>query len=292
MKVGIIGLGVMAQAMAKNLVAAGYEVKIWNRSGGEIAGATMVSSPVDALKGDVALTLLSDDEAIRSVLMDSGALTQAKRGLTHAVMSTVSVAFARELITAHEKAGIGYISAPVLGRPNVAAQGKLNIIVGGALEAIERVLPIFEVLGRKTWKVGSDAAAANAAKIACNMMIAMSIEAMAEAVVITESNGLGRDEFFELMLGTLFGCRPYQSYSANIAHSDFDPGFKAVLGLKDLRLAREASASSGRPLRMLDAVHKQMSDTVEAGMGERDWSSMAAFTIDPSFGAGTADESP
>ena len=89
------------------------------------------------------------------------------------------------------------------------------------------------------------------------------------------------------MLGTLFGCRPYQSYSANIAHAAYDPGFRTVLGLKDLRLAREASASSGRQLRMLDAVHQQLADTVKAGMGERDWSSMAAFTIDPSLGAGT-----
>lgn len=211
MKVGMIGLGVMAQAMAKNLVAAGYEIKIWNRSGGEIVGAIMVSSPMDALQGDVALTMLSDDDAIRSVLIDSGALAQAKRSLTHAVMSTISVAFARKLITAHEAAGIGYISAPVLGRPNVAAQGELNIIAGGALEAIERVRPIFDVLGRKTWEVGVDAVAVNAAKIACNMMIAMSIEAMAEAVVVTETNGLGRDQFFDLMLGSLFNCRPYQS---------------------------------------------------------------------------------
>ncbi len=286
MEVGMIGLGVMAQAMAKNLVAAGYVVKIWNRSGGEIAGATMVRSPVDALQGDVALTMLSEDAAIRSVLLDSGALAQARGGLTHVVMSTISVAFARELVEAHETAGVKYISAPVLGRPNVAAQGELNIIAGGALEAIERVRPVFDVLGKKVWEVGIDAAAANAAKIACNMMIAMSIEAMAEAVVITESNGLGRDQFFELMLGTLFGCRPYQSYSANIAHAAYDPGFKAVLGLKDLRLAREAAAPSGRTLRLLDAVHRQMGDAVKAGMGDRDWSSMAAFTIDPSLGAG------
>ena len=191
---------------------------------------------------------------------------------------------ARELIVEHEKADIAYVSAPVLGRPNVAAQGELNIIAGGASEAIERVRPIFGVLGKKVWEVGTDAAAANAAKIACNMMIAMSIEAIAEAVVITESNGLGRDQFFELMLGTLFGCQPYQSYSANIAHAAYDPGFKAVLGFKDLRLAREASNSSSRPLRMLDAVHQQMGDAVKAGMGERDWSSMAAFTIDQSLG--------
>ena len=154
MEVGIIGLGVMAQAMAKNLVAAGYVVKIWNRSGGEIAGATTVSSQVDALQADVTLTMLSDDVAIRGVLMDSGALAQARRGLTHAVMSTISVGFAQELVTAHEKAGIGYLSAPVLGRPDVAAEGQRNIITGGVSEAIERVRPVLEVLGKKVWEVG------------------------------------------------------------------------------------------------------------------------------------------
>jgi NAD-binding of NADP-dependent 3-hydroxyisobutyrate dehydrogenase len=119
----------------------------------------------------------------------------------------------------------------------------------------------------------------DAAKIACTMMITMAIEAMAEAVVLTEANGLPRDRFFELILGTLFGSRSYQVYSGNIANPNYEPGFKATLGLKDLRLAREAAEQVGRTLPMLDAVHRRMAETVDAGMGDRDWSVMADFTI-------------
>ena len=280
MKIGFIGLGPMGSAMARNIAAAGHEVIAWNRSGGDVAGVRMVATPAEALQGEVVMTMLSDYAAIRSVILDPGLLGSARPGLVHVVASTISVAFAHELVAAHEAAGIAYVSAPVLGRPDVAAAGALNVLVGGAPDAIARVRPLLEIIGQRVWEMGAAAPTANAAKIACNMMITMAIEAMAEAVVLTEANGLQRNDFFELMLGTLFGSRAYQVYSANIANEDYDPGFKATLGLKDLRLAREAAATADRALPMLDAVHARMAETVEAGLGERDWSSMAKFTID------------
>jgi len=279
MDIGVIGLGVMGRAMARNLASAGHSVKAWSRSGGSIEGVTMVDAPLDALQGDALLTMLSDDAAIRSVLLDSGLLNKARKGLVHVVSSTISVAFARDLAAAHQAAGLGYVSAPVLGRPDVAAHGELNVLAGGNPSAVESVRPLLEVIGGKVWDMGAEAPTANAAKIACNMMITMAIEAMAEAVVLTEANDLPRDRFFELILGTLFGSRSYQVYSANIARGNYQPGFKAVLGLKDLRLAREAAGQAGRVLPMLDAVHHRMSQAVEAGHGDRDWSTMAEFTI-------------
>jgi 3-hydroxyisobutyrate dehydrogenase-like beta-hydroxyacid dehydrogenase len=280
MDIGMIGLGAMGQAMARNLVRAGHSVKAWNRSGGAIEGVTMVASPVEAFQGDAVLTMLSDDNAIRAVLLDTGVLERAKPGLVHIVTSTISVAFARELGARHTAAGIDYVSAPVLGRPDVAAAGELNVLAAGAPHALAKTAPLFDAISKKVWDMGADAPTANAAKIACNMMIAMSIEAMAEAVALTESNGLARDRFFDVILNTLFGSRSYQVYSANIAANQYEPGFKASLGLKDLRLASEAAEQAGRALPMLAAVHKQMAQTVEAGMGERDWSAMAAYTID------------
>jgi len=265
--------------MAKNLAAAGHTVRAWNRSGGSVDGVTTVSTPAEAFDADATLTMLADDDAIRSVILDAGLLAAARPGLVHVVASTISVAFARELVAAHDRADIGYVSAPVLGRPDVAAKGELNILAGGRAEAIEKVRPILEVIGGRIWDMGGEATAANAAKIACNMMITMAIEAMAEAVVLTEANGVARDRFFELILGTLFGSRSYQVYSANIAGSRYEPGFKATLGLKDLRLAREAASDAGRSLPMLDAVHGRMRETVDAGFGEKDWSFMAQVTI-------------
>jgi 3-hydroxyisobutyrate dehydrogenase-like beta-hydroxyacid dehydrogenase len=269
----------MGSAMARNLAAAGHQVKAWNRSGGSVEGVTMVKSPGEALQGEAVLTMLSDDEAIRSVLLQPGVLQHAKAGLVHVVASTISIAFAKELVEWHEKHGIGYVSAPVLGRPDVAAQGELNVLAGGAPAMIEKIRPLLEVIGGRIWDMGANAPTANAAKIACNMMITMAIEAMAEGVVLTEANGLPREQFFAVILGTLFGSRAYQVYSANIAKQDYKPGFKATLGLKDLRLAREAADEHGRSLPMLNAVHQRMKETIDAGMADRDWSAMAEFTI-------------
>ncbi|MCH8686526.1 NAD(P)-dependent oxidoreductase [Pedomonas mirosovicensis] len=279
MEIGFIGLGAMGRAMAKNLAAAGHVVKAWNRSGGGVDGVTMVGTPREAFTGDAVLTMLSDDAAIRQVVLDSDVLAQARQGLIHIVSSTISVAFAHELVKLHEQHGIGYVSAPVLGRPDVAAKGELHVLAAGAPPSVQKVRPLLDVIGGKIWDLGTEAPMANAAKIACNMMITMAIEAMAEAVVLTEANGLSRDRFFELILGTLFGSRSYQVYSANIANENYEPGFKATLGLKDLRLAAEAAAQVGASLPMLEAVHRRMKETVEAGFGDRDWSAMADFTI-------------
>ena len=280
MEVGFIGLGAMGSAMARNLAKAGHQVRAWNRSGDPgIEGVAMASDPAEAFGAEAVFTMLSDDPAIREVLLEPGVLGQARRGLVHVVTSTISVAFAGELAAAHAAAGVGYVSAPVLGRPDVAAKGELNILAAGRREAVETVRPLLEVLGRKVWDMGEEPAQANAAKIAANMMLTMAIEAMAEAAVLTEANGVPRAAFFELILGTLFGCRAYETYSGNIAKEAYEPGFKAKLGLKDLRLATAAAEAAGRQLPMLDAVRGRMGEAVEAGLGDKDWSIMADYTL-------------
>ncbi|OZI19207.1 oxidoreductase [Bordetella genomosp. 9] len=279
MEIGMIGLGAMGRELARNLAAAGHVVKAWNRSGGQVEGVTMVDTPVRALQADIAFTMLSDDAAIRAVLLDADLLAQARRGLVHVVSSTISVAFAKELMRHHGEAGIDYVAAPVLGRPDVAAKGELNILAAGAPAALDKARPALEVIGKRIWEMGEQPPMAHAAKIACNMMITMAIEAMAEAVVLTEANGVERDRFFELILNTLFGSRSYQVYSANIAQDRYEPGFKASLGLKDLRLADAAAGELGRSLPMLDAVRRQMAEAVDAGGADKDWSVMAEYTI-------------
>jgi 3-hydroxyisobutyrate dehydrogenase-like beta-hydroxyacid dehydrogenase len=279
MDIGLIGLGAMGRAMAANLVAAGHSVKCWNRSGGEVAGVTMVSTASEAFQGEAVLTMLADDAAIRTALLDAGVLAQARPGLVHMVSSTISVAFSQELVELHRQAGIDYVAAPVLGRPDVAAKGELNILAAGDSAALVRLQPLLEAIGKHTWLLGEHPPGAHAAKIACNMMIAMAIEAMAEAVALTDANGVPRADFFELILGTLFGSRSYQVYSNLISEGTYVPGFKAVLGLKDLRLAREAAQPLAAPLPMLAAVHEQMRQAVEAGGADRDWSIMADYTL-------------
>lgn len=288
MEIGFIGLGAMGRAMATNLVAAGHSVVAWNRSNATVDGLKRADAPAEAFSSDVVFTMLSDDAAIKQVLLDGDGrldahvVSKARSGVVHVVCSTISIAFAAHLAKAHTDAGISYVAAPVLGRPDAAARGELNILAAGSNQAIERVHPLLEILGSRVWVLGDQPQRANAAKIACNMMIAMAIEAMAESAVLVEANGLSRERFFELILGTLFGGRAYQIYSKNIADKNFEPGFKAQLGLKDLGLAKEAAAAAHKTLPMLDAVHGRMSETVGAGMAHRDWSAMADFTINHS----------
>lgn len=281
MEIGIVGLGAMGREIARNLVTAGHAVSAWNRSGGQLEGVRMVETPAQALQADVALTMLSDDAAIRSVLLDPHLLPLARPGLVHVVASTISVALSKELVASHRAAGIGYVAAPVLGRPDVAAKGELNVLAAGAPDALAQVRPALEAISKRIWDMGEEPPAAHAAKIACNMMITMAIEAMAEAVVLTEGNGVTRERFFDLILNTLFGSRSYQVYSANIAQERYAPGFKAALGLKDLRLAQSAADELGRTLPMLAAVRDQMAQAVSARGGDNDWSVMADYTIHP-----------
>jgi 3-hydroxyisobutyrate dehydrogenase-like beta-hydroxyacid dehydrogenase len=279
MDVGFIGLGMMGMAMARNIAKAGHRVQAWNRSAVDAAELTMVS-PGDAFGADVVFTMLSDDAAIRAVVLDGDLLARARKGAVHVVASTISVDFATELAEKHAEAGVAYLSAPVFGRPDVAAAAQLNIVVGGAPSAIEKAAPLFAVIGKKTWVLGDRPEHANAAKIAGNMMIGMAIEAMAEATLLVEGNGVKPQAFFDLILESLFGCRVYQSYSPKIVQQEYAPGFKMSLGLKDLRLATAAAERAGKRLPMLDTVRAQMTEAVQAGLGDQDWSAVAQYMRD------------
>ena len=255
MEIGVIGLGSMGRAMARNLVEAGHGVRAWNRSGDVgLDGVEMVGTPAEAFQADVVVTMLADDAAIRDVVLPPGVLGGARVGSVHVVMSTISVDLARELAQVHAEAAIGFVGAPVLGRPDVAAAGQLNVLIAGDPAAVEKAKPVFDVVGKKTWVLGSEPGQAYAAKIAANMMITMAIEAMAEALVLVDGNGVAAEDFIELILGTLFAGRAYEGYGAKILSGDHEPGFRMRLGLKDLDLAVATGKATGRDLPMLAAV--------------------------------------
>lgn len=284
MQIGFIGLGKMGSAMAVNLAKAGHQVRAWNRSAvdpTDIPGVAIADSVAAALQGEVVFTMLADDAAIRSVLLDSNALDGARAGLIHVVTATISVAFAKELAADHARRGLAYVSAPVFGRPDAAAAAQLNVVLAGPDAAIATITPLLEAIARKVWPLGTDQPRANAAKIAGNMMITMAIEAMAEGVALAGNNGVEAQAFLDLMTGTLFGSRAYESYAPKIASGDFTPGFKMKLGLKDLRLATELADAAHITLPALDAVRDRMTAAVEAGMGEQDWSGIASRPFAP-----------
>ena len=268
--------------MARNLAKAGHIVRAWNRSsrpedGSE--GVYIVPDPTAALQADAVFTMLSDDAAIRDVLIVPQLLQQAKAGMVHVVNSTISVDFSDELRVLHAKLGIDYVAAPVFGRPDVAEAGQLNIVAAGEAAALAKVQPLLAAIGRKTFVLGTDPKQANAAKIAGNMMIALAIESMAEALALTSGNGVEPDAFIDLMTQTLFSGRAYENYGSKIVKGDYEAGFRMQLGLKDLRLATEAADKSGKTLPLLQAVRAQMSAAVDAGLGDKDWSALAQYTL-------------
>ena len=281
MKVGFIGIGNMGAAMVPNLVKAGHQVSVWNRSpdaAKALEGVTVLSSPSTAFENDAAITMLANDMAVRSVIIDSGVLVSARKDCIHIMMATISPAIVEELQQLHKSAGIAYVAAPVFGIPAVAAKGELNILAAGDAEAVATVQPLFDALGQKTWHLGDDPKHANITKIAGNLMITLAMEAMGEATALTESYGLKAGDFLEVVTNTMFACPSYKRYGGNIASNSYEPGFTLTLGLKDVNLALDAAQAKHAVLPAAEIVRENMQGGIEQGLGAKDWSILAKVT--------------
>ena len=278
MNVGFIGLGSMGAAMVPNLVRAGHAVQVWNRNAAAasaLAGVTVAASPAELFQNDAVLTMLSDDVAVRSVVLDSGALRTARKDCVHVMMATISPALVDELVALHSAAGIPFVAAPVFGVPAAAAAAQLNIVVAGDAAAIATVQPLFDVLGQKTWPLGDDPKRANVAKIAGNLMITLAIEAMGEATALTETYGVKAADFLNIVTNTLFAAPSYKRYGGFIATDTYEPGFKLTLGLKDVNLALDAAEAKRVVLPSAQIVRENMNAAVDRGLGGKDWSILA-----------------
>jgi 3-hydroxyisobutyrate dehydrogenase-like beta-hydroxyacid dehydrogenase len=279
--IGFIGLGGMGQGIAANLVKAGHHVRVWNRSRGPVdklvaEGAHAAATPRDAFAGDAVLSMLSADDVVRSVIVDSGVLASAPPDLVHVNLATISVALAQELAELHHARGLGYVAAPVFGRPDAAAAAKLHVVAAGAAATIERVQPLLDAIGQKTWIVGAEPHRANVVKLAGNFMIAAAIEAMGEAAAMAGGHGVAPSELMEVLTNTLFTAPLYKNYGGMIAAHRYEPaGFKLVLGLKDVRLALEAADLVHAPLPFGGVLRDSFVDAIAHGQSDQDWSAVA-----------------
>lgn len=282
MEVGFIGLGAMGAGVAENLLKAGHKVYAWNRSPGpaqDLAakGATAVGGPGEAFQADVVFSMLADDGAVEAVVLTSGALDQARKGLVHVNLATISAALAERLEAAHDKRGLGYVAAPVLGRPDVAAAGQLNVLCAGKPEAVTRVRPLIESFAKAVWPVGDEAVRANVVKLACNFALASMIETLGEAGALVAGYGVDPARLYELMTGTLFDAPAYRTYAPLIAQRKFaPPGFKLPLGLKDVRLALAAGEAHHTPLPIASVLRDSFLEAIAAGDGDKDWAALSA----------------
>ncbi len=189
MQVGVIGVGRMGSAMARNLIKAGHKLRIYDTNAVplqelEKEGAAIAANAKDAFAGDAVISMLPNDDAMRAVFVAGGVLPDGGSQTIHVNMATASVACAEELTALHKARGVPYVAATVWGRPDAAAAAELSIAVAGDGKAIDKVQPLFDVLGRRTTRVGAEPRMANVAKIAGNLLVASAIEAMGEAAAL------------------------------------------------------------------------------------------------------------
>jgi 3-hydroxyisobutyrate dehydrogenase-like beta-hydroxyacid dehydrogenase len=272
----------MGSGMARNLLRAGHEVSIYNRTRSKAEalaaeGARIAESPADTARHcEAVITMLSDDPAAQeTVLGESGIATTLPAGSVHISSSTISTALARSLALEHARRGQMFASAPVFGRPDAAESKKLIVIGGGTPEVIVRCRPIFDAIGRLTIIAGSEPWQANALKLCGNVMIASMIETFGETLALLEKAGVAPQAFVEAMQ-TLFGSPVYASYGKLLAEQRFEPaGFALKLGLKDVRLALETSFECAAPLPVAGLLRDQFLAAVAAGWSDADWSAIS-----------------
>lgn len=282
MKVGFIGLGAMGRAMASNLLKAGHELIVYNRTRSRtegLAGAIKVSD-TPAIAAEIVITMLADDHAVEDVVFDR-LLLALPEGSVHVSMSTISVALSRRMAEAHKQKRQQYVSAPVFGRPDAAEAAKLFVVAAGPAEAIRRCQPLFDVLGQKTFMLGEDATSANVVKLSGNFLIASTLECFGEAFALARKYGLDPQQYLEVLTGTLFSA-PYQkNYGAIIAQEKYEPaGFRLALGLKDVRLVLAAAESARVPMPVASVLRDQYLGALARGWEDSDWSAIARLAAD------------
>ena len=278
MKIAFLGLGKMGKAIAGRLLGAGHAVAVWNRTPGPAEelvaqGATKSASPSDAVRdAEAVMTMLFDDAAHQHVLLgESGALRALPPGALHISLATISVALSERLTAEHARLGQLFVAAPVFGRPNVAAEGRLWIVTAGHSGALERAQPLLETLSRGITVVGEEPRQAHAMKLGGNFLISAMIQALCDGCVYAESQGIDPATFLETANNALFQSPFYAAYSRVMLQPPSTPGATVALGAKDLRLLRESAAAQKKRLRLADGLSVVFDEALATGLAEEDW---------------------
>src|SRR6476646_1333232 len=225
MQVGFVGLGNMGSGMAANLLKAGHALTVYNRTPAKAEalvaeGARLAKTPREAARGDVVITMLADDAAVESVAFGpDGVLAGLKTLSIHISMSTISVALAERLASAHQAARQRFVAAPVFGRPEAA--GKLFIVAAGEPKTVQACQPLFKALGQHTFVITDEPPKANLVKLSGNFLIAAVIETLGEAFALVSKAGIDRARYLDILTNTLFGAPVYKTYGGIIAEERY-----------------------------------------------------------------------
>ncbi|MBS1843165.1 MAG: 2-hydroxy-3-oxopropionate reductase [Actinobacteria bacterium] len=286
--IGFVGLGIMGQPMAANLLQGGYDLVVYNRTPAKCAvleseGAQVGDDPADvARRSDVVITMLPDSPDVELVYQgESGLLSAARAGQLFIDMSSISPAVARSLAEAAAALGVEALDAPVSGGDVGAKNATLSIMVGGDPATFERARPIFETLGTTIVHMGG-AGTGQTAKACNQLLVAQTLEAVSEALVLGSKAGVDPARLIEALSGGLAGNRVMEVRGRNFLEHDFTPGFKIALHQKDLRIAMEAGRELGVSLPGTALVEEMFAALQSSGSGDLDHSAVITVIEDRS----------
>ncbi len=292
-RVGFIGLGIMGQPMAANLLDAGYALTVHNRSREAVEklgarGATAAGSPREvAERSDVVITMLPDSPDVEAVVLGpAGVIEGVRAGMLVIDMSTIAPAVSRQIAAVLAERGVASVDAPVSGGEPAAVAGELSIMCGGAEPAVARARPIFEVLGRKTTHIGGPGAG-QVTKAANQVVVALTIQAVAEALTLSAKAGVDPARVREALLGGFAQSRILDLHGQRMVDGAYEPGFKVRLHRKDLAIALQLGREEQVPLLATGQAAELMDALLAQGGGDRDHSSLALL-YEQLAGAGLA----
>jgi 3-hydroxyisobutyrate dehydrogenase-like beta-hydroxyacid dehydrogenase len=282
-KVGLIGLGLMGRPMGMNLLKAGFPLTVWNRTASRAdelvaAGAKLAPSPRElAANSEFVLSIVSDPPALEEVLWgQNGAMQAFQRGSFYVDSSTVSPTLARKVASACEERGVHFLDAPVTGGDWGAKKGELVFMVGGDAATLTEVEPVLRVLGKKWFHLGPNGAG-QTIKLAMNLILALQVDALAEALALVTAAGLQGEKLVEVMQSSMARSGVLDIKSQNLLKGDYTPSFPLRLMHKDMRLALELAQQTHVELPATEAAFKTYSTVKEAAKEDLDYSAVMKF---------------
>ena len=282
-KIGFVGLGIMGKPMAKNLLKAGYELVVFDINQEAVAevvaaGAVKAENAKEvAAKSEAVITMLPNSPHVKTaVLGENGVLAVAKPGLILIDMSSIAPLAAQEVAAAVAKQGVEMLDAPVSGGEPKAIDGSLSIMVGGKQEIFDRCVELLSKMGKSVVRCG-DIGAGNTTKLANQIIVALNIAALSEALVLATEAGVAPELVFNAIRGGLAGSTVMEAKAPMILAGNFKPGFKIDLHIKDLANAIETGHDVGVPLPLTSSVMEILQALKVDGKGQNDHSGIAMY---------------
>jgi 3-hydroxyisobutyrate dehydrogenase-like beta-hydroxyacid dehydrogenase len=273
MRVAFLGLGIMGQAMATNLVKAGHEVTVWNRTPGkQVEGARVAASPAEAAQGaEVVWMAVSDTAAAESVLFGENGVEQSlTEGMIISDSSTISPSATRKFAERVARKGVQYVDSPMTGSKAGAESGTLLFIVGGEEQVIERLKPLYAAMGKKIFRMG-ETGKGQSAKLVMNLQIALIYEGFAEALTLAAKLGVDAETLMPLVQASMVKSGVVEYKAPFVLNRDFSPNFPLRLMRKDIRLALDAAKEARVKLPGLETVEEIYEMAVEDGHADLDY---------------------